>query len=281
MRIAILGSGTAEREALPAAIAALAAPPFEPVLINTRVSAFAFTQADRALVDLVHLDAAIGAEQDGFDAVFVNTFADYGLAAMKSALRIPVVGAGEAGLQLASLLGERFAVVTIWPRSLDHIYRDRLRDTGTQARCAGVVYVSAEEELARLGSGDDVMARLHRNDAAMLDRVVAACGHATAELGADTIVLGCTCMAPVLESLRARIAAPVVECARAGYLATETLLRHGLRQSKLAYAAPSAAAMVRVRALVDSGISGAEVQDAEAAQCPVCLPDASDQVQAQ
>jgi allantoin racemase len=277
MKIAILGTGTAERKALPAAITALAAPAFEPVLINTRISAFAYTQADRALVDLAHLDAAIGAQQDGFDAVFVNTFADYGLAAMKSALRIPVVGAGEAGLQLASLLGERFAIITVWPRSLDHIYRDRLRDTGTQARCAGVVYVSGEDELARLGSGDDVMSRLHRNDASMLDRLVAACSHATSALGADTIVLGCTCMAPVLESLRERIAAPVVECSRAGYLATETLLRHGLAHSKLAYAEPSAAALARVRALIDSGISGVQPEDEE---CSVCLPDASDQIQA-
>lgn len=77
MRIAVLGSGTGEREHLPPAIAALASSGIEPVLINTRIEVFAHTQADRALVDLGHLDAAIGAEQAGFDALFVNTFADW------------------------------------------------------------------------------------------------------------------------------------------------------------------------------------------------------------
>lgn len=274
MKIAVLGTGTGEREQMPAAISALARGDIEPVLINTRVSVFAHTIADRAIVDLAHVDAAIGAERDGFDAVFVNTFADYGLAAMKSALSIPVVGAGEAGLQLACMLGERFAVITVWPRSLDHIYRDRLRDTATAQRCVGVVYVSPEEELSRLASDQGVMQRMHRQEAGVIDRLAEACRHATEDLGADTLVLGCTCMAPVLDALRARTAAPVVECSHAGYLATETLLRHGLTQSKLAYAAPSAASLDRVRALIDGQGAGTEpAANADSqAECPVCLP---------
>ncbi|MCC5868850.1 MAG: aspartate/glutamate racemase family protein [Gammaproteobacteria bacterium] len=274
MKIAVLGTGTGERVKLPAAISELACGDIEPVLINTRVAVFAHSIADRALVDLAHVDAAIGAERDGFDAVFVNTFADYGLAAMKSALNIPVVGAGEAGLQLAGMLGERFAVITVWPKSMAHIYRDRLRDTGTVQRCAGVIHVSAEEELTRLGTDQDVMQRMHRQEATVIDRLAEACRHATEDLGADTLVLGCTCMAPVLDALRMRTTAPVVECMRAGYLATETLLRHGLTQSKLAYAAPSAASLDRLRALIDGqGAASAPGSDSgSAAECPVCLP---------
>lgn len=81
-------------------------------------------------------------------------------------------------------------------------------------------------------------------------------------------------MAPVLDALRSRTAAPVVECLRAGYLATETLLRHGLTQSKLAYAAPPPASLDRLRAVID----GHDAQSAlgghtgSPAECPVCLP---------
>ncbi len=274
MKIAVLGTGTGERAQLPVAIRELARADIEPVLINTRVSVFAHSIADRALVDLAHVDAAIGAQREGFDAVFVNTFADYGLAATKSALSIPVVGAGEAGLQLACMLGERFAVITVWPRSLDHIYRDRLRDTGTAQRCADVIYVSGEEELTRLGSDEGVMQRMHRGDTAVIDRLAEACRHATEDLGADTLVLGCTCMAPVLDALRTRTTAPLVECSRAGYLATETLLRHGLTQSKLAYAAPSAPSLDRLRAVFDGqgAGSGVDAHTVSQTDCPVCLP---------
>lgn len=180
MRIAVLGTGTGERERLPPAIAALASPGIEPVLINTRIEVFAHTQADRALVDLGHLDAAIGAEREGFDALFVNTFADYGLAGMKSALSIPVVGAGEAALQLA----------------------------------------------------------------------------------------------PVAPALQTRLPAPVIESSRAGYLATESRLRLGLTQSRLAYARPGDASLERLRRVLDAqDVTRTDASGENSEACPVCLPD--------
>lgn len=274
MRIAVLGTGTGERERLPPAIAALASPGIEPVLINTRIEVFAHTQADRALVDLGHLDAAIGAEREGFDALFVNTFADYGLAGMKSALSIPVVGAGEAALQLAPMLGERFVIITVWPRSLGHLYRERLRETRSEARCAGVIHVSPEAELARLGSDDGVMQRMARGEGEVVDRLVEASVEAIEHHRADTVVLGCTCMAPVAPALQTRLPAPVIESSRAGYLATESLLRLGLTQSRLAYARPGDASLERLRRVLDAqDVTRTDASGENSEACPVCLPD--------
>jgi allantoin racemase len=61
------------------------------------------------------VDAGIGAEEAGYDAVVMGHFQDPGLYELRSALRIPVVGAGEATLHAASQLGRRLGLVTLDP----------------------------------------------------------------------------------------------------------------------------------------------------------------------
>ena len=53
------------------------------------------------------IDNGIAAEQAGYDAYVMGHFQDPGLYELRSALRIPVIGAGEATLLAASQLGRR------------------------------------------------------------------------------------------------------------------------------------------------------------------------------
>lgn len=59
------------------------------------------------------VDNAIGAEQRGFDAFVIGHFQDPGLYEARSAVRIPVIGAGEASLYFAAQLGRRIGLVSI------------------------------------------------------------------------------------------------------------------------------------------------------------------------
>ena len=222
--------------------------------VPTRLGVFARTVADRALVDIDYLDAAVRAEREGVDAVFVNTFADYNLAAMKSALDIPVVGAGESTMHTASMLGEQFAIVTVWPRSMRHIYRDLLRDYRMEERCEAIVHASPEDELDRLGTDKDIKEQMKESNETVIDRLAEACRTAR-DHGADTIVLGCTCMAPVAEELDARSETQVLCPSRTGLVTTETLLRLGLTPSEVAYSTPQVSDADRIMALVDDAAS--------------------------
>ena len=145
MRIAVIGSGTASRE-LPPHLATLGGAAVQPRIVNPRLSAFAFTPYDELLVDVGYVDAAQSAAAEGCDAIFINSFADYGIEAANAVLDVPVIGAGAATLAAAGAGGANFAIVTIWPRSMGFIYQERLRALDLADRCVGVWHVSPEAE---------------------------------------------------------------------------------------------------------------------------------------
>ena len=61
------------------------------------------------------IDNGIAAEEEGFDAYVMGHFQDPGLYELRSALDIPVIGAGEATLLAGSQLGRRLGLVTLDP----------------------------------------------------------------------------------------------------------------------------------------------------------------------
>jgi allantoin racemase len=211
-RIAVLGSGTARPELPPHFVDRADA---EPWAAPVRLSAFARTPYERLVVDVGYVDAAQNAAPLA-DAIFINSFADYGIDAMRAVLDIPVVGAGEAALLEAARQAGRFAIVTVWPETMRFLYDERLRALGLTERCVSIVHVSPESELAKLGGDDSVMERMHRHEPTVLEQLREACGRAVARDGAECIVLGCTCMAPIGPALAAACAFPVLESSRIG-----------------------------------------------------------------
>ena len=235
MRIAIIGSGTAAKT-LPPHLASMATEAgAEAVLVNPRLSAFALSAYERLVVDVGYVDAMQSAAAQSADAVLINSFADYGVDAARAATATPVIGAGEATLRAASQDGARpFAIVTVWPASMGFLYEERLRALGLGSLCRGVRHLSPEEELARLGSEDDVMQRMARHDTQVLERLVDACRLAVRHDGAAAIALGCTCMAPIGPALAARLDVPVYESSRTGLHAAIDAARDGVRREPTA-----------------------------------------------
>jgi allantoin racemase len=279
MRIAVLGSGTNAR-ALPPHLAELATPEATPVLVDPRLTAFALTPYERLVVDLGYVDAAQAAERDGFAAVFIHSFADYGIAAARAALKIPVVGAGEATLLAAAAGGRRFAIVTVWPASMAHLYDERLRMLGLLDQCAAIHHVSPEAELARVGLDDGVMARMQRRENDIVAKLLAACEGSVRDEGAECIVLGCTCMAPVGPAIAAECSVPVLESSRVGYHAAVAAAAAG-RHGRSAVAADRRALVPSlVDAWLGAGSAGCGTAPRDGSDCPVCIiaPDPADAV---
>lgn len=89
---------------------------------GTAVEVFGMDPPDRDFGRLSELrcgiqaiDAGLGAEDSGYDAFVMGHFQDPGLYELRSALRIPVIGAGESTLLAATQLGRRIGLITLDP----------------------------------------------------------------------------------------------------------------------------------------------------------------------
>ncbi|MCP5329134.1 MAG: aspartate/glutamate racemase family protein [Steroidobacteraceae bacterium] len=280
MKIGVIGSGTASQE-LPAHLAVFASADIEPRIVNPRLSVFALTPYERLIVDVGYVDAAQSAAAADCDALFVNSMADYGLEAMRAAVPIPVVGAGEAALREAASGGRRFAIVTVWPRSMGFLYDERLRACGLTGQCVAIHHLTGEDELVRLAAEDGVMARMHRGEHAVIAQLAALCAGAVQRDGAECLVLGCTCMAPIGPALAAACTVPVIEASRAGFLAAVEVLRDPSRR-QAASAALRSRRTTLVPGLVDGWFAAARGRPAapspaappvDGSDCPVCIAD--------
>ncbi|MEO0760964.1 MAG: aspartate/glutamate racemase family protein, partial [Pseudomonadota bacterium] len=166
------------------------------------------------------------AEAAGARAHVIACFDDTGLDAARSIATGPVVGIGEAACHAASLVAERFGVVTSMPAALP-VLRTNLRSYGLDIRCAGLR--AAGVPVLEIDRGTpEALAAIRRETRAALEQD-----------GADAIVLGCAGMAALARELSAEFACPVVEGIAAGVGLAAMLAAQGLATSKRGgYAAP-------------------------------------------
>jgi len=80
---------------------------------------------------------AIQAERDGYDAFFMNHFQDVGLYDARAAVKIPVLGLGEASLHHACTMGRRLGLIAINPAFIP-THHEQVRRYGLQQRIAGI-----------------------------------------------------------------------------------------------------------------------------------------------
>ena len=172
------------------------------------------------------LEEVLKGETAGVDAHVIACFDDTGLDAARSLARAPVIGIGEAGYHLASLVAGRFSVVTTLSRSIPVIEHNLIR-YGLAARCGGVR--AAEVPVLAL---EDPKSGAR----ALISTEIAA---ALRDDRAEAIVLGCAGMAEFAAALAAEHGVPVVEGVSAAVKLAEALVGLGLATSKLGgWAAP-------------------------------------------
>lgn len=154
------------------------------------------------------VDNAIGAEQQGYDAVVIGHFQDPGLYEARSAVRIPVVGTGEATLHFAAQVGRRIGLVSIDP-IFEVWHYEQAERYGLASRVVAVDGMGAvPEDFAAAFAGDQ--AAWARMLAAFVE-----CARPLVAKGADVIIPAGVLPGMLLSRERGLTVdrAPVVNCA--------------------------------------------------------------------
>jgi allantoin racemase len=180
---------------------------------------------DEAWCALPTLQEVLKAEQEGYDGVIIYCFGDPSLKAAKEAVKIPVVGIGEASAYFASLIGRKFVIIPAGPQDAGAYILDNLKVYELDHKCIGV-YSIGIPVLSLIESQEEELKALLKVGAEMLAK------------GADVLVLGCGSMLGVAEKASKELSVPIVIPAAASIKLCESLISMGLAQSKKAYPAP-------------------------------------------
>lgn len=81
--------------------------------------------------------AARAAEAQGFDAYAMCTLPNPMLREARAMVDIPVIGLGETVFHMATMYGQRFAVMLFIDRMIP-LYREQMRNYGLESRCAAI-----------------------------------------------------------------------------------------------------------------------------------------------
>lgn len=166
------------------------------------------------------------------DAFVVACFGDTGVAAAREVASGPVIGMTEAALQTACLVAERFAVITLPPRTAAHSHRV-VHALGLGHRCV----VSAVDT----GVADLLDGSTH-----LLDTFATAAWAARAQDGAEAVVLGCAGLADLVEPLSEAVGMPVIDGVAAAVGLAAGLLAMGVGTSRAQTFAPMAVPALRL-----------------------------------
>ena len=176
---------------------------------------------DEAIAAPYILQQVVSAETEGCDAVVIDCAADPALRAAREISELPVVSAGEASYHAAMMVAGKFSVITVLPTTANEI-SDHLRMYEFSSRVASV----RSANVPVLALEDEQEAEEH---------LYAAARKAIDEDGAQAIVLGCTGMMAMRDSLEKRLGVPVIEPYLAAIQFAASLVRMKLRQRRLSY----------------------------------------------
>ncbi|MEH3086579.1 MAG: aspartate/glutamate racemase family protein [Xylophilus ampelinus] len=229
-RLLVLNPNTSESvTALIEAQARRSMRPGTELTVRTAVAGVAYIETRFEALLGAHAAAEMAAAScAGHDAVIVAAFGDPGVAALREALPVPVVGLTDAALSTACLLGGRFSIIAISQR-IQAWYREVVEDCGLGGRLASI------RALDRPLSAIDGVQAEHG------DALVALAEAAVREDGADVLVLAGAPLAGLARSVAPRLPVPAVDGVDCAVRQAELLAAMGVRRARSgSYAPPPA-----------------------------------------
>ena len=180
------------------------------------------------ILDAYIAEAGLASEEEGYDAVVMDTVSDSGLAALRSRLTIPVLGPGQVQQHVAAILGKRFSILTMWNRWVS-MYEKGMAEYGTRHYCASIrsIDVRPDQEQLLAGKEEVVFGALEEQGRRAIE-----------DDGADVILIGSTTMHQAVEHLRAALGVPVINPGLLAIKLAELFVQLGLAHSKVAYMPP-------------------------------------------
>jgi allantoin racemase len=199
---------TAYFERLHAYLSELAAPGTSVELMGMQPPDRDFGRLTEFRCAIQTVENALAAEQQGYDGFVLGHFQDPGLYEARSAVRMPVIGTGEATLHFAAQLGRRIALVSI-DRVFEVWHLEQAERYGLRERVVGI---------AGLGAMPEDFAAAFAGDEAAYQRMKTAfetCAGPMVERGADVVVPAGVLPGLLLSRERGLTIghAPVVDCA--------------------------------------------------------------------
>jgi len=211
--------------------------------------AFYDSHHDYVLADISIFEAGLSAQQDGYDAVCIDTMSDSGMNALRSVLDIPVISPGRASFLTALMFANNFSVLTQWD-PWKGLYTKTLREYGLEHKCVSIRSPNIPPDVSSLlgGKEEDVFPKLL---AAAMQCI---------EDGAESICLGSTTMHQSHAWLAERLPVPLINPGPLTYKLAEAALSLGLKHSRVAYPKPNVFMGDMIRGMLDGG---ARVQQAQ------------------
>ncbi len=175
---------------------------------------------------LQKIGEVVGAQERQIDGVVIACFDDTGVDAARAMLDVPVVGICQAAMQTASLLSNRFSIITTLGRSVPAL-QHLVAKYGYSGIC-GNVRASEIPVLELDQPGSNAEGIIKNQIELALD-----------EDNAEAIVLGCAGMVDLTERLSDAYGIPVIEGVVPAVNTIAGLCRAGLKTSKQrGYATP-------------------------------------------
>lgn len=206
------------------------------------------SQHDMSLADFSILDAGLDAQDEGFDAICIDTMSDSGMSMLRSVLTIPVIAPGRHSILVAQMLGEKFSILMMWDR-WRMLYTKTLGELGMEHKCASMraLGVTPDNKSLLAGKEDEVFPLL-----------LAAARKCIDEDGAQVLILGSTTMHEAHGWLAERVEVPVINPGPLTYKLASIALDLKLTHSKITYPEPLAPKKEMIRAIGAAGAAWLE-----------------------
>jgi allantoin racemase len=200
---------------------------------------------DLAMADVALFEAGKNAQEEGYDAVCIDTMSDSGMNALRSILDIPVIAPGHSSYLVAMMIGSRFSVLTQWDPWIA-LYKKGLREYGLESFCASIRSINTPPDVENLLGGKEEVVFPRLRDAAL---------RCVEEDGADVICMGSTTMHQAVPYLQQLLPVPVINPGPLSYKLAELALGLSLTHSRRAYPKPREPRLDLLGAMLDGAAS--------------------------
>lgn len=160
------------------------------------------------------------ANAERYDAIVIACFSDPGLDAAKEISRIPVIGIEETTLHIASLLGNRFSIMTG--------SRNRIPTREWHVALRGVSSFYASSIPLEMS-----VVEMNSNPQKAKKRIIEMARKAVTEDCAEVIILGCAGLAGYAEDIEQELGVVVLDPSCVALKIAEAIVDLGLRHSKI------------------------------------------------
>ncbi len=156
------------------------------------------------------------------DAVILACFSDPGLEAAKEISEIPVIGIEESSMHLASMLGNKFSILTT--------LKERIPAKEREVERFGM-----ESSFASVRALEMTVAETDEKPEKTKERITEVAKKAMEEDGAEVFLLGCAGMAGYGEPIEKELGAVVLDPSSVALKVAEALVDGGYSQSKVGF----------------------------------------------